>query len=176
MNFKKIILLAFLSIPLFCFAQKHTNYLKVAGQMAIPTGNLSDIVNIGYGGSVKGIFGFSKLPQYFTVEAGYNRFGVKDLPASSSANYSAIPVYAGYRAKLGGLIFDAQAGASFNRIAGSGPGGTASDTQTAFGWAFGASYVYKQAELGLRFQSSEASDDVFIIRFVGVRLGYNFSL
>ncbi len=176
MNYKKILLITFLLIPFFSLAQKNKNYLKVAGQVAIPTGNLSDIVNIGVGGSVKGIFGFSKLPQYFTVEAGYNRFGVKNLSAGSTGNYSAIPVYAGYRARMGSIIFDAQAGASFNRIAGSGPGGAASDTQTAFGWAFGASYEYKQVELGLRFQSSEASNDVFVIRFVGARIGYNFSL
>ncbi|MES2653257.1 MAG: outer membrane beta-barrel protein [Bacteroidota bacterium] len=176
MKFKLIVFFAFLLSPFFSFAQKNTNYLKVAGQMAIPTGQLADIVGVGYGGSVKGIFGFSKQPQYLTVEAGYNRLGVKDLPAGSSGNYSAIPVYAGYRARLGQLIFDAQTGVSFNRIAASGPGGSASDTQTAFAWAVGASYEYKQVELGLRFQSSEANNDTFIIRFVGVRLGYNFKL
>lgn len=144
--------------------------------MAIPTGNLSDILNIGYGGSVKGIIGFSRQPQYVTLEAGYNRFGVKDLPSGSSGNFSSIPVYAGYRAKLGGLIFDAQTGAAFNRIAASGPGGNASDTETAFAWAIGASYDYKNVELGLRFQSSESGKDTFVLRFIGVRLGYNFSL
>ena len=176
MNYKKLLLIALLMSPFFGFAQKNTNYLRVAGQLAIPTGGLSEIVGTGFGGSVKGIFGFSRTPQYFTVEGGYNRFEVKDLPAGASGNYSAIPIYAGYRAKLGGIIFDAQAGASFNKIAAAGIGGSASDTQTAFAWAVGASYEYKQVELGLRFQSSEASNDAFIIRFVGVRLGYNFSL
>lgn len=176
MNYKNLLLLVLFASPLFGFAQKNKNFLKVSGQIAIPTGNLSDILNIGYGGAVKGIFGFSKQPQYFTAEAGYNRFGVKDLPSGSSGNFSSIPLYVGYRAKLGGLIFDAQTGASFNRIAASGPGVTASDTETAFAWAVGASYEYKKVELGLRFQSAEGSKDTFTLRFIGVRLGYNFPL
>ena len=177
---KKLILIAAIVFPLFALGQKNTNYLKVAGQVAIPLGNLSDIVNTGFGGSVKGIFGFSKLPQYFTVEAGYNRFGIKNAPIGSSSsfsgNYAAIPIYGGYRARMDKLVFDAQAGVSFNRIAASSNGGSASDSQTAFGWAFGASYDFKGAEIGLRYQSSEASNDTFIIRFLGIRLGYNFSL
>ncbi len=82
----------------------------------------------------------------------------------------------GYRAKLGRLIFDAQTGAAFNRIAGSGVVGSASDTETAFAWAVGAGYEYNKVELGLRFQSGEGAKDTYTLRFIGVRLGYSFPL
>ncbi|WP_316814433.1 outer membrane beta-barrel protein, partial [Pedobacter heparinus] len=143
---------------------------------AIPTGRLADIVKTGFGGSAKGMYGIGKLPQYLTIEAGYNRFAVKDLPSDASAHYSAVPVYLGYRANLSGVLLESQAGLSFNRIAGSGPGGTASAKQTAFAWSLGAGYVYKSVEIGIRYQSSEKGDDAQAVRFVGVRLGYNFGL
>ncbi|WP_316792151.1 outer membrane beta-barrel protein [Pedobacter frigoris] len=162
--------------PFFTFAQKGSHYLQVSGQAAIPTASLADIVKTGFGGSVKGMYGIGVFPQHLTLEAGYNRFAVKDLPSSASAHYSAIPVYLGYRANLSGFILESQAGLSFNRIAGSGSGGSASANQTAFGWSLGAGYTYKSVELGVRYQSSEKGDDVQEIRYVGIRLGYNFSL
>jgi hypothetical protein len=176
MNRNFLILTLFLVFPLITLAQKGNNLIQVGGQAAIPTSDLSDIVNTGFGGTVKGMYGFSAKPQFFTLEAGYNRFGVKNLPSGASAHYSALPIYAGYRANLGGIILESQVGASFNRIAGSGSGGTASANQTAFGWALGAGYAYKAIELGVRYQSSEADNDELVIRFIGIHLGYNFSL
>jgi opacity protein-like surface antigen len=162
--------------PFITFAQKGSHYLQVSGQAAIPTGRLADIVKTGFGASAKGMYGIGKLPQHLTLEAGYNRFAVKDLPSDASAHYSAIPVYLGYRANLSGVLLESQAGLSFNRIAGSGPGGTASASQTAFGWSLGAGYVFNSVELGVRYQSSEKGDDVQKVRFIGIRLGYNFGL
>lgn len=166
----------FAILPFAAFSQKGKNAIQVSGQAAIPTGDFSDVVNTGFGGSVKGIYGISNKPQFLTVEAGYNRFGVKNLPSGASANYSAIPVYGGYRANLSGVILESQAGVSFNRVAASGSGSSASANQTAFGWALSAGYQYKDIELSVRYQSSEGSDDTQPIRFVGIRLGYNFGL
>lgn len=172
----RLIFFGLFVFPLCSLAQQGTNQIQIAGQASIPTGDLADIVKTGFGGSVKGMYGITRKPQSLTFEAGYNRFSVKDLPSSASAHYSAIPLYAGYRANLGGIILESQAGVSFNRIAGSGPAGNASDTQTAFGWALSAGYVFRSVELGVKYQSSEADNDTFAIRFVGIRLGYNFGL
>ncbi|NRF37467.1 outer membrane beta-barrel protein [Pedobacter foliorum] len=169
--------LVFLFIfPLVSMAQKGSNFLQVSGQAAIPTGAISDVVKTGFGGAVKGIYGFSRNPQYLTLEAGYNRFAAKNMPAGASAHYSALPIYLGYRANLSGVVLESQGGVSFNRIAGSGPGGSASANQTAFGWAISAGYTFKDLELAVRYQSSEGNNDVQIIRFIGIRLGYNFGL
>jgi len=176
MNRNFFALVCLIIFPLVTMAQKGSNFVQVAGQLAIPTGNLSDIVKTGFGGSVKGIYGFSAKPQSVTLEAGYNRFGVKDLPAVASGHYSALPVYAGYRANLSGVVLETQAGVSFNRVAVSAPGISGSDTQTAFGWALSAGYEFKNAELGVRYQSSEGSKDTTVIRFLGIRLAYNFAL
>ena len=171
-----LILAVFAALPFVASAQKGTNAIQISGQAAIPVGDLADIVKTGFGGAAKGIYGFSSKPQSFTLEAGYNQFAVKNLPSSASAHYSAIPVYVGYRANLSGVVLESQAGLSFNRIAGSGPGGTASANESVFGWALSASYLYRSVELGVRYQSSEGAKDANVIRFVGVRLGYNFGL
>lgn len=172
----KLLLITFAMLPLFTFAQRGSHYLQVSGQAAIPTSELSDIVKTGAGASVKGMYGIGTLPQHLTLEAGYNRFAVKDLPSDASAHYSALPLYVGYRANLSGVLIEPQVGVSFNRIAGSGPGGTASAKQTALGWSLGAGYVFRSVELGVRYQSSEKGDDIQKIRFVGIRLAYNLAI
>jgi hypothetical protein len=176
MNKKILLILTFLVCSFYANAQKGMNGIQIAGQASIPTGRLSDVVNTGFGASAKGMYGFSKIAQFVTLEAGYNRFSVKNLPSSVSANYSAIPVYTGYRANLGGIVLEGQAGVSFNHVEGSGPSGTVSSNQTAFGWAISAGYAYRNIELDLKYQNSESDNDTYVIRFVGIRLGYNFGL
>lgn len=176
MNRNFLTLAILIIFPFVAMAQKGSNFLQVAGQAALPNGNFSDVVKIGFGGSVKGIYGFSAKPQSLTLEAGYSRFAVKHLPAVASGNYSLLPVYVGYRANLSGFILESQAGVSFNRVALSVPGEFHSDTQTAFGWALSAGYAFKNVELSLRYQHAEGSGDYNAIRVVGIRLGYNFGL
>lgn len=171
-----LILMFFCLLTTLVFAQKGTKMLQLSGQAAIPTGKLSDIVNVGYGAALKGILGVGKTNQQITLEAGYNRFNVKNLPSTLDASYSSVPIYLGYRANLGGIIIEGQSGLALNHIEGSGPGGKVSENQTAFGWALGAGYMYRSVELDIRYQNSEAGSDTNVIRFVGIRLAYNFSL
>jgi hypothetical protein len=158
------------------WSQKGVNIIQPSIQLNIPTGNLADNVNVGYGAGIKGMLGVGKVPQHLTLEVGYNRFGVKNLPSSVDANYSSIPAYFGYRARLGGLIIESQAGVAFNHIEASGPLGTVSSNQTSFGWAISAGYVYRNVELDVKYQNSESENDTYAIRFVGIRLAYNFSI
>lgn len=173
---KHLFILIFLCSSSTAFAQKGTNVLQASGTVAIPTGKLSEVVKVGYGGALKGMYGLGKADQQITLEAGYNRFSAKNLPATVSATYSTVPIYLGYRAKLGSIIIEGQSGLALNRVEGSGPAGKVSENQTAFGWALGAGYVYRSLELDVRYQNSEAGSDTYVIRFVGIRLAYNFAL
>ncbi len=170
------LIMIFLFISYQSWSQKGVNLIQPSVQVNIPTGNLADNVNTGYGAALKGMLGVGKVPQHLTLEVGYNRFGVKNLPSSVDASYSSIPAYFGYRARLGGLTIESQAGVAFNHIEGSGPLGTVKSNQTSFGWAISAGYVYRNVELAVRYQNSESENDTYVIRFVGVRLAYNFSL
>ena len=176
MNKKTLLVFALVAVSYLANAQKGTNKIQVAGQVGFPTGDLADVAKTGFGAAAKGMLGFSAKPQYVTLEAGYNNFSVKNLPSSVNANYSSVPIYLGYRANLSGVILESQAGVSLNHIEAAGPGGTVSANQTGFGWALSAGYEFKNVELSVRYQNSEAESDSQKIRFVGIRLGYNFSL
>ena len=177
---KRILLL---TVSVFTFslanAQTGTNGIQVGARVAFPTEKLNKIANTGFGGSLKGMYGIGSKssPHQVTLEAGYNRFGLKDLQAGASGSYSAIPLYTGYRYLFGKIILDTQAGISINRVAEKSAGGVkASDSQTAFGWSVGAGYLIKQIEIGVKYQSSDMNDDLYDIKFVGLRIGYNFAL
>lgn len=177
---KKILLLSF---SIFAFsvaqAQKGTNGIQVGIRAAVPTEKLNKIANTGFGASVKGFYGIGNTssPHQITLEAGYNRFELKDLPAGASGNYSAIPLYTGYRYMFGKIVVDTQAGFTINRIAGTSSTGTdASSSQTGFGWAAGVGYLIKKVEVGVKYHSSHVKDDIYDIKFFALRLGYNFSL
>lgn len=177
---KKILLF---TVSVFTFslanAQKGTNGIQVGARVAFPTEKLNKLANTGVGGSIKGMYGIGSKssPHQVTLEAGYNRFGLKDLPAGASGHYSAIPLYTGYRYLFGKVILDTQAGISINRISDENAAGVkASGSQTAFGWSVGAGYLIKQIEVGVKYQSSDMNDDLYDIKFVGLRVGYNFAL
>lgn len=177
---KKILLL---TVSVFTFslanAQKGTNGIQVGARVAVPTEKLSKVANTGVGGTVKGYYGIGSksTPHQVTLEAGYNRFGLKDLPSGVSGYYSAIPLYTGYRYLFGKVILDTQVGFSINRAGGKNVAGEKfSDGETAFGWAIGAGYLIKQIELGVKYQSSHGDDAIYSLKFVGLRVGYNFAL
>jgi len=176
MNRNFLTLVFLIIFPFVTMAQKGSNFLQVGGQAAVPVGNFSDVAKSGFGGSVKGIYGLSAKPQSVTLEAGYNRFALKDLPGVPSGYYSILPVYAGYRANLSGFILELQAGVSFNRGALSAPGLPDRDTQTVFGWAHSVGYAFKNIELSIRYQHAETSKDYNAIRFISFRLANNFGL
>lgn len=172
-----------LSLSLFVFvnvkAQKGANGIQIGARAAFPTEKLNKIANTGFGATVKGIYGIgnNNSPHQVTLEAGYNRFGLKDLPSDASGHYAAIPIYTGYRYTLGKIIVDTQAGISINRVAGSSAAGVkANGSQTAFGWAVGAGYLLNNIELGLKYQSSDLKDELYDIKFFALRVGYNFAL
>ena len=173
----------FLFLSLFFFsvaanAQKYKQQLQVGGSLNIPTINLSNITNLGYGGYAKGMFGFSRYNQQITLEAGYNTFPVdKDLTGGFRSHYSMLPVYLGYRYLFPiGITLESQAGISFNKLkVGSGSAFVA-DKTTSFALALGAGYQLRNIELGIKYQLTNVKNSDDDITFFTVRLGYNFLL
>lgn len=175
---KKKALLTFILavISVAAFAQQGNHITQISAQLALPTGDLSNVSNVGYGGAAKGMYGFSSLPQHITFEFGYNYFPVKDLPSDVSAYYSNIPLLLGYRYSFKNFHIESQAGISINRIEGTVSGINRSDSSSNFAFGLGISYSYKDVELGVKYQSSDTKNDNESISFVGIRLGYNFNL
>lgn len=157
-------------------AQQGNNKLQISGQAAIPTFDLSDIANVGFGFAAKGMYGFGSAPQHATLELGYNRFGLKDMISEIDASFSTVPIYAGYRYTLGKFNLEPQIGISINKIGVSAGNQTVSESNTSFGWAAGVSYNISKVELGLKYQSAEIKDSDSSTSFLGIRLAYNFSL
>ncbi|MES2061656.1 MAG: outer membrane beta-barrel protein [Bacteroidota bacterium] len=174
---KPLLLLAIiLSFSCTVKAQKGDNLFQISGQASLPTSNLADVVKTGFGAAIKGMYGFGVTKQHVTLEVGYDRFSVKNLPSGVDASYSAVPIYTGYRYTIGNFNLEPQAGISINKVAGSSSVGSASSTSTNFGWATGVSYSFTNLELGVKYQSSEIKNSDDNLTFVGIRLAYNFSL
>jgi hypothetical protein len=165
-----------LAIALSAAAQKGNNQLQIGGQATFPIGNLADVAKTGYGVSAKGMYGFGTASQQATLEVGYNRLAVKNLPSGVKANYSAIPIYTGYRYLVGSFFFEPQAGVSFNKVVASSAGTTVSGNETNFGWATSVGYNLGDLEISVRYQSSDVKNSDVGLTFVGARLAYNFEL
>ncbi|RYY37935.1 MAG: hypothetical protein EOP46_00845 [Sphingobacteriaceae bacterium] len=168
-----------LAILMFIFslsaeAQKGNNQLQIAGQVAIPTGELGDLAKTGFGASAKGLFGFGVTRQQITVELGYNYFAVQDkyLPTGVDAQYRSIPLYTGYRYMLGDFYLESQAGVAINTIYASNAFQLESDTKAYFAWAAGVGYSLKSFDFSVRYQSSDVQKESSDITFVGFRVGY----
>lgn len=156
-------------------AQKGDNLLQLSGQANFPISNLADNAKTGYGFAAKGMYGIGTGQDHVTLEAGYNRFAIKESIKGLEGFYSAIPIYTGYRYTIGNFNLEPQAGIAFNKIAVSTGSAENSSSKTSFAWSTSVSYALKSLELGVRYQSSEIKDKDNLT-FLGIRLAYNFSL
>ena len=173
----KLCLIAVLVIFTFtASAQKGNNIFQPSVQLNIPTGDLADVAKTGYGVALKAMFGIGEATQFFTLEGGFNHFGVKDkfLTPGVDAEYRSIPFYAGYRYMVKQFSFETQAGVAVNTIYASNSFALASQTKTYFAWAAGLGYEIKQFEIFFRYQHSDVKDTSSNITFAALSLGYNF--
>jgi hypothetical protein len=152
------------------------NKISVGADLAIPTGDLSLISSLGYGGSINGEFNVAGSLN-LTGSVGYLSFAykkdIKEFFEQSGAkldNQAGIPVKAGGKYYFGKFFYGAaELGASFS---------TGEDSATAFVYApsVGVSYplANKNAiDLGVRYESwsNEGTSS-----FIGVRAAYSFGL
>lgn len=153
-------------------AQSGNNQLQASGQVSFPVSTLKNFAKTGYGFAAKGLFGFGKATQQATIEAGYAHFSL-DQPEGYATDYTAMPVYLGYRYLFGNVFVEPQLGIAIDRF--KVPYVTIDEsTTTRFGWAASIGYLVGPIELGAKYQSSvtQAKD----LNFVSIRLGYNFKL
>ena len=157
-------------ITLACKAQSGNNGFQVSGQISFPVSNLINSAKTGYGFAAKSLFGFGKITQQATIEAGYVKFSL-DQPQGYATDYAAIPIYLGYRYLFSNFFVEPQLGISIDRFK---VPYVPSDNSTLarFGWSAGLGYLVGPIEIGAKYQSSvtQAKD----INFVSIRLGYKF--
>ncbi len=174
---KKLLLaFALLTSSFSLHAQTGKKFLQVSGQISRPTSTMLEVTNVGYGGAIKGMYGFGELKQQATFEVGYNRFPVKGLPAGVEAHYSAFPIYLGYRYIANKLSLEVQGGTSINRIVGRNEMISIVETKLNLGIGLGIGYLFHDFEIGARYQITDARGTEDDPTFLGLRLAYNFSL
>jgi hypothetical protein len=158
-------------------AQRGNNRLSVAADLSAPTGDFGEYSKMGFGGTVKALYGIGKSGQ-ITLTSGYTSISAKEifkqLLGADKITQSIIPVLAGYRHNIKGFYVEPQVG--YGLYASKIKGGMldSKDSGGAITWAAGVGYVYRSFELGARYQSGHKDGESNGL--VGVRLGYNFSL
>ena len=157
-------------------AQTGKNQFGIGVDLGLPMGDFGDAAKLGIGGYAKYLHGVGSAGQV-SLTTGYQSYKVKDelLDQDESASFSIIPILLGYRHNFSGLFLEPQLGYGIYGYKVKMGGVSASDSEGAFTWAIGAGYAMEQGlELGARYQS--ASKDGSTTSFIGLRVGYNFSL
>jgi hypothetical protein len=178
---KFLILAAFSILALSTYAQRGVNYLGLAFEAGIPTGDFSEAVNVGIGGSLKLLMGVGSSPDgQISFTTGYNSFAIKPQLLGGSginASYFIIPILLGYRHNFNGLFLEPKLGAAIYGLRASAMGQSDSDSDAGFTWAMCAGFASKKGfELGVRYQSGKLSDGDSPFSLVGIHIGYNLSL
>lgn len=157
-------------------AQKKGFHTVSAGvEIAMPLGDFGEAYGMGFGATGKAFYGITEQGD-ITGTLGYIHFGMKDVSESMSGSMGMIPIMFGYRHDFGGLYGEPQIGLMSVKtkvsFEGTGLGalgsGSASTTKISFG--LGGGYTFGDWDLGARFQIVDN------LNFIGVRIGYNFSL
>lgn len=159
------------------FAQAGKNQISLSGNVATPTGDFKEFTKVGFGGTVKALYGVGKSGQ-ITLTSGYVAFSAKDLYKdlleADKINQSIIPILAGYRHNFSGFYVEPQVGYGVYAAKIKGGDFDGSDSNGAFTWAAGVGYVFGNIDLGALYQSGHKDGESN--GFAGLRVAYNFSL
>ena len=148
--------------------------LGIGAEFAFPTGDFGDVYNLGYGGSLQFQTPIAAKLN-FTATAGYLNFTGKDyttpIGTFKAADFGSIPVKIGARYFLAENFYaGGELGASF---------ATGDNSGTAFVYTPNIGVEFPVADkasidFGVRYEAW--SRDSSTLRFVGLRLAYNFGL
>lgn len=174
---KKIItaLVLSLSLTLSINAQEGFHKVGIGAEIALPMGDFGDGFSTGFGATAKVFYGISAKAD-ITATVGYLHFGMKGNEYISG-HVGMIPIQFGYRHSFDGFYAEPQLGlmllSSKAEIKGSSglfgkTSGTASETK--FGLGIGGGYEYEDWDFSLRYQIVDQAN------FLGLRVGYNFSI
>lgn len=171
-----------LALCLLCsvgYAQQGFHSVGIGVEGALPIGNFGDAYGIGYGATGKALYGITEKGD-ITGTLGYMRFGIKESSDFLSGHMAMIPIMFGYRHDFGGFYGEPQLGlvnlkSKIKMDLGGledifGGFGSGSSSTTKFSLGLGGGLLFGDWDLGARFQIIDN------MNFLGVRLGYNFSL
>lgn len=154
--------------------------LGVGGTLALPMGTFGDVVDMGFGGLVKGEMGFGSI--IGTASVGYLTFGGKDVVGYKSS-WSAIPILVGAKYPFASSFYGSfEAGLNMVTVEATSPeikwgttvlypAQTVSTSSTEFGYALGVGYQLSAIDIVLKYQTMASSAN-----FIGVNVIYNFGL
>lgn len=168
---KKLFLLLFVgAISTSLFAQKGHNQASIGAEVGLPTGTVSNAINVGIGGTAKGLYGVGDAGQ-IGLTLGYISYGYSGSETGMSGAMNVIPIMPGYRHHFDNLYAEGQVGlaivsSSFNF---GGYSSSASTTNTSL--AIGGGYLYENFDFSLRYQSYGTGFGT-----LGLRVAYNFSI
>ncbi|PZR26859.1 MAG: hypothetical protein DI535_12715 [Citrobacter freundii] len=174
---KQLLTIAIMIISFSAFSQKGSNRLGLGADVAIPTGEFSDLSGVGFGGYLKGLYGVGKSGQV-TVTYSYTVFKVKEdlqnLFGVDKLNVRIMPFMLGYRQNINGFYLEPQAGYGVYSARATVGNQSATETDGAFAWAVGAGYALNKGfDLGVSYQNLSKEGDSN--SWISIRLGYNFS-
>ncbi len=163
-----------LALGFFSNAQEGFHKVGVGAEVAMPMGDFGDGFSAGFGATGKVFYGISDNAD-ITGTLGYLHFGMKETQYLSG-HISMIPLQFGYRHKFDGFYAEPQLGLMFlsSKVSFKGMGGilgdsgSTSDTKLSLG--IGGGYEFGDWDFSLRYQIVEKTN------FLGLRVGYNFSL
>lgn len=150
--------------------------IGVGAEIALPMGDFGEGFGIGFGATGKAFYGITEQGD-ITGTVGYIHFGMKDESEFVSGSMGMIPIMFGYRHDFGGWYGEPQIGLMMLKskvtmddmgFGLSGLSGSHSTTKISFG--LGGGYVFGDWDMGARFQVVDNAN------FLGLRVGYNFSL
>ncbi len=160
-NFLSLAILFFISYGVN--AQKGNNQISIGPEVDLPVGTFADAYKVGFGGTIKGLYGIGSGGQ-ITLTTGYIAFnGKSGLYADQKFNI--IPILAGYRQNFKSLYVEPQLGAASYKTKVTG----FSESETRFTYGVGVGYS-GVVDLGLRFQAHEGASLIalraaYVIKF-----------
>jgi hypothetical protein len=176
LSMKKVILLfaSVVTLSAMVKAQQGNNQIGIAAEAALPIGDFADSYKTGVGGSLKGLFGIGQSGQ-ITFTTGYTSFKADESTDDFKITATIIPLLAGYRHNFtGGVYVEPQLGYGIYGSKVEIMNEDETDSEGAFTYAIGVGFAASGFDAGIRYQG--ASKDGNNTSFVGVRVGYNFTL
>ncbi len=153
-------------------AQKGSIRLQPAVEIGIPMGDFGDFAKVGFGGSLKGLFGITPAGS-ITLQPGATFHSIKGSGGDASAYI--VPILAGYQHSFDGFYVEPQVGIGIYGSSVKVNGVKVSASESAFTYAVGVGYlINNMVDIGARYQAG--SKDGSTTSLVGIHIGYNFSL
>ena len=163
-----------LSITLFLliqagYAQKGNNQINLGPELDLPIGNFHTAYSVGFGGTIKGLYGVGTAGQ-ISLTTGYLHFKGKSGSNNgydySGQTFAIIPYLLGYRHNFKPWYIEPQVGMASYTTKTSG----FKFNETRFTYGLGGGYTTSNLDLGLRFQSHEGAS------LLAFRVAYNINL